>query len=169
MDVKGPHHIKCSASFVVREMCTHFLKHWLSAIRLARANGGDATPGSVHTQNNTAYGRTRLDLTKWQMCFPWSVLRMRTRSWAGNDTCVCVWGGVLCSRGIGNHPNVWDTSWNHGERTRWKTQLLQGMDTDIKEPPSCVVKGKLEFRWVNSMFSLLCRNCVTKQNTKRTN
>ena len=47
--------------------------------------------------------------------------------------------------------------------------IAAGMDTDIKEPPSHVVKGKLEFRWVNSMFSLLCRNCVTKQNTKRTN
>ena len=47
--------------------------------------------------------------------------------------------------------------------------IAAGMDTDIKEPPSHVVKGKVEFRWVNSMFSLLCRNCVTKQNTKRTN
>ena len=69
MDVKGPQQIKCSASFAVREMCTHFLKHWFSAIILTRAltanfNGGDVAPGAIYTQNNTAYGRTRLDLTK---------------------------------------------------------------------------------------------------------
>ena len=52
---------------------------------------------------------------------------------------------------------------------KMENPIAAGMDTDIKEPPSHVVKGKLEFRWVNSMFSLLCRNCVTKQNTKRTN
>lgn len=48
MDVKGPQHIKCSASFAVREMRTHFLKHWFSDIRLTRALTANLMVGILH-------------------------------------------------------------------------------------------------------------------------
>lgn len=99
-------------------------------ISLARLRG-EAVYVVGHSAKRHSLWRELAGSSQVTDAFPLICPGMHTCATAGNDTCMGVFFAALGLEATQmSYP--WDAAWNHGGSTRWKTQLLQGMKSELE-------------------------------------